>query len=60
MSSINWLVPIQDILQSVTEIEERIGGITFEEFAKNSTIIKAILYDFVIIGKATINVPNDI
>jgi uncharacterized protein with HEPN domain len=32
---------------------------TFEEFAKNQTNIKAVLYDFIIIGEATRNVPKE-
>jgi uncharacterized protein with HEPN domain len=33
---------------------------TFEDFAKNPTIVKAVLYDFIIIGEATSNIPNEI
>ncbi|MDJ0583186.1 MAG: DUF86 domain-containing protein [Crocosphaera sp.] len=33
---------------------------TFEEFSNNRTIIKAVLYDFGIIGEATKNVPHHI
>ncbi|MCP2728578.1 DUF86 domain-containing protein [Symplocastrum sp. BBK-W-15] len=32
----------------------------FEEFAKNQTTVKAVLYDFIIIGEATRNVPKEI
>jgi uncharacterized protein with HEPN domain len=56
----DWLFRIQDIVESITEIEQRTQGITFEEFAKNQTIVKAVLYDFVIIGEATRNIPNEI
>ncbi|HAX80663.1 MAG TPA: DUF86 domain-containing protein [Cyanobacteria bacterium UBA11372] len=60
MPSRDWRLRIQDILQSIAEIEQRTSGITFEEFERNKTIVKAVLYDFVIIGEATRNVSNEI
>ena len=60
MPSRDWRLRIQDILESITEIERCTRGMTFEEFAKNQTIVKATLYDFIIIGEATRNVPNEI
>lgn len=60
MPSRNWQLRLQDILQSLAEIEQRTRDITLEEFADNHTIIKAVLYDFVIIGEATRNVPLEI
>ena len=60
MPSRDWRLRIQDILQSIAEIEQRTRDITFEEFADNQTIIKAVLYDFVIIGEATRNVPLEV
>jgi uncharacterized protein with HEPN domain len=56
----DWRFRIQDVLLSINEIEQRTRGVTFEEFAKNQTIVKAVLYDFVVIGEATRNVPNEI
>lgn len=60
MSSRDWRLRIQDILESITEVEQRTKGMTFEEFAKNQTTVKAVLYDFIIIGEATRNIPNEI
>jgi uncharacterized protein with HEPN domain len=60
MPSRDWRLRLQDILESITEIERRTRGMTFEEFAKNQTTIKAVLYDFIIIGEATRNIPNEI
>nr|WP_242034860.1 DUF86 domain-containing protein [Dolichospermum sp. FACHB-1091] len=56
----DWRLRVQDIVLSINEIEQRTRDITFEEFAKNQTIVKAVLYDFVVIGEAARNVPNDI
>jgi uncharacterized protein with HEPN domain len=44
----------------ISAIEQRTKGITFEEFTKNQTNIKAVLYDFLIIGEATRNLPKEI
>lgn len=56
----DWRLRIQDILESISEIEKRTKGMTFEEFAKNQTTVKAVLYDFIIIGEATRNAPKEI
>jgi uncharacterized protein with HEPN domain len=60
MPSRDWRLRLQDILESISEIEQRTKAMTFEEFAKNQTNIKAVLYDFIIIGEATRNVPKEI
>ena len=60
MPSRDWRFRIQDIVLSINEIKQRTRGVTFEEFTKNQTLVKAVLYDFVVIGEATRNVPNDI
>ncbi|MGH2412233.1 MAG: DUF86 domain-containing protein [Microcystaceae cyanobacterium] len=45
-----WQLRIQDILQAIATIQQRLTGITFEEFQADETIIKAVLYDFIIKG----------
>lgn len=60
MPSRDWRLRLQDILESISEIEQRTKGMTFEKFAKNQTTIRAVLYDFIIIGEATRNVPKEI
>lgn len=60
MSSRDWRVRIQDILQSIAGIGRVTAGMTFEEFQSHETISKAVLYDFVIIGEATRNIPDEI
>jgi len=51
----DWQLRIQDILQSIAEILQRTEGMEFEDFMANRTIIKAVLYDFGIIGEAARN-----
>jgi uncharacterized protein with HEPN domain len=60
MPSRNWKLRIQDILDSIDAIRQGTQNITFEDFANNRTIIKSILYDFIIIGEAARNVPPEI
>lgn len=58
MSSVpsrDWQLRIQDILQSIAEILQRTEGMEVEDFMANRTIIKAVLYDFGIIGEAARN-----
>jgi uncharacterized protein with HEPN domain len=47
-------------VQSIAAIRQRTAGMAFEQFQGNETIAKAVLYDFIIIGEAAINVPSDI
>ncbi|WP_446378643.1 HepT-like ribonuclease domain-containing protein [Coleofasciculus sp. D1-CHI-01] len=60
MPSRDWQLRIQDILQSIAEILQRTEGMEFEDFMVNRTIIKAVLYDFGIIGEAARNIPPEI
>ncbi|MDJ0904170.1 MAG: DUF86 domain-containing protein [Xenococcus sp. MO_188.B8] len=60
MSSRVWQLRVQDILDAVTSIEQRTAGMTFENFAANETIVKSVLYDFIIIGEASANIPAEI
>ena len=60
MSSRDWQLRIQDIVRSIAAIAQRTAGMTFEDFQGNETIAKAVLYDFLIIGEAAINVPSEI
>ena len=60
MPSRDWRLRLQDILESISEIEQRTKGMTFEEFANNQTTVKAVLQDLIIIGEATRNIPKEI
>lgn len=51
MPSRNWWLRIQDIVTSINEIKQCTEQLTFEEFANNQTILKAVLYDLVVIRK---------
>lgn len=60
MPSRDWKQRIQDIIQSVSEIQRSTIDMTFTEFQADDTIRKSVLYDLMIIGEAAINVPYEI
>nr|WP_277882522.1 DUF86 domain-containing protein [Pseudanabaena sp. FACHB-2040] len=51
---------VQDVLDAISSIQQRIYGMTLEDFEEDETIIKAVLYDFIVIGEASVNVPETI
>ncbi len=56
----DWRLRIQDIVESIDEILQRTADMEFEDFMANRTIVKAVLYDFGIIGEAARNIPSEI
>lgn len=60
MSSRTWQNRIQDILQSISGIQQRIAGKSLLEIQRDETLTKAILYDFMVIGEAARNIPVEI
>ena len=60
MPSRNWQLRLQDILDAICSIQQRTAGMSFEEFTQNETLFKAVLYDFVVIGEAVINIPSGV
>ncbi|MEA5534912.1 DUF86 domain-containing protein [Crocosphaera sp. XPORK-15E] len=60
MPSRKWQLRIQDILESISEIDRRTKEIRFEDFINNEIMVKSVLYDFIIIGEATRNIPPEI
>jgi uncharacterized protein with HEPN domain len=51
---------IRDILSAIDSIQQRTTGMDFETFSENETIVKAVLYDLIIIGEAAINIPIEV
>jgi uncharacterized protein with HEPN domain len=60
MSSKSAKERIRDILNAIDGIQTRTAGMSFEEFSQNETIVKAVLYDLIVIGEAAINIPTDV
>lgn len=60
MSSRSASARIQDILDAIHSIQSRTANLSFDEFSRNETLVKAVLYDLIIIGEAAINIPPDV
>ena len=60
MSSRIWQLRVQDILSSIAAIQRRTAGMSFDQFQANEAIAKSVLYDFIIIGEASANVPVEV
>ena len=60
MSSRSPQERIQDILNAIDSLQNQTTGINFEQFSQNETLVKAALYDLIIIGEAAINIPTNI
>ena len=57
MPTREWPLRIQDIIDSITKIQRLTVQKTFEEFEADEAILGAVLYCFIIIGEAAVNVP---
>ncbi|MGG6269398.1 HepT-like ribonuclease domain-containing protein [Leptolyngbya sp. AN03gr2] len=61
MSSREWWLRIQDILDAIAKIQRYTTNLTIEEFqAVDDMVTQAVLYNFVIIGEAIRNVPDSL
>jgi len=55
-----YLLYLKDILEAIERIESYVKGCSFEQFAKNTLIIDAVVRNFEIIGEATKHLPLEI
>jgi uncharacterized protein with HEPN domain len=51
---------IRDMIDAITSIQMRTAEMSFDEFSQNETVVKAVLYDLIIIGEAAANISGDI
>lgn len=51
---------LQDIITSITSIEDYIKGLSFEEFSHDKKTVDAVVRNLEIIGEAARNVPKDV
>lgn len=56
MSSRDWQLRIQDILAAINSIQTATAGMTYDTFATSDVVVKAVLYDLIVIGEATTNI----
>jgi uncharacterized protein with HEPN domain len=60
MSRKDFIVFLEDILNSIEKIERYTSGIIFEDFCKNEMMIDAIIRNLEIIGEAIRNIPKEV
>jgi uncharacterized protein with HEPN domain len=60
MSSREWSLRIRDILSAIESIQKYTEGMTQTEFEANEIVLRAVLYNFIVIGEAAINIPSEI
>jgi uncharacterized protein with HEPN domain len=60
MSPRLWRHRITDILQAIEKIQLYVKGLDFEAFRQESKTIDAVIRNFIVIGKAAHNVPQEI
>ncbi len=56
----DWRLRVQDILQAAQDIADFTEGLSFEDFQDNKMLLQSVLYNFVIIGEAAANIPDEI
>jgi len=56
----NFRVYFEDMLNAITNIEEYVGNMGFEEFRKNKLVRDAVIRNLEVIGEAAKNIPKEI
>jgi uncharacterized protein with HEPN domain len=51
---------LTDILEAIKRIQSYVEGCTFEQFAKSTLVIDAVVRNFEIIGEATKHIPAEL
>jgi uncharacterized protein with HEPN domain len=60
MSLRTWTGRVHDILDAAAEIQEFTQGVDFEFFKDDIKTIRAVELDFIIIGEATNQIPDEV
>ena len=56
----NITLYIKDILQNMSDAEDFISGMSYDEFTNDKKTLNAVLRSIEVIGEATKNIPDDI
>jgi uncharacterized protein with HEPN domain len=60
MSPREWQARVDDILDAIDEIQRFTAGMDFESFRNDARTMRAVELDFIIIGEAASQVPEDV
>lgn len=60
VSSRGWQLRVQDILSAIDLIQQRLDSLDYETFSINTVLAESIVYQFIVIGEASANIPDNI
>jgi uncharacterized protein with HEPN domain len=60
VSSREWRLRIEDILEAIGRIERYTSRLTLEAFASDTLVMDAVVRNFAVIGEAARNVPSEV
>jgi uncharacterized protein with HEPN domain len=56
----DWKERIQDILEAIAEIQAFTRGVDFDTFRADAKTLKAVELDFIVIGEAANQIPDEV
>ena len=59
-SSRNYVLFLEDMIESMDKIQEYIGDLSYEEFSTKNIVIDAVVRNLEVMGEAAKNVPASI
>ncbi len=60
MSPRDWRDRVRDILEAINEIQKFTTGMNYEAFKKDEKSVRAVEMNFIIIGEAANQIPEDV
>ena len=60
MSPRDWKERVQDILDSIAEIQAFTRGMDFDSFRADAKTLRAVELDFIVIGEAANQIPDEV
>jgi uncharacterized protein with HEPN domain len=60
VSSREWRLRIEDILEAIDRIAQYTAPLTLESLAANTLVLDAVVRNFIVIGEAARNVPPEV
>lgn len=60
MSRSDWRARVEDILESIGNLQSFVEGMTYEEFTGDTKTVRAAAYEVMIIGEAARQIPKSI
>lgn len=60
MSRSDWRARIEDMLESIGNVQSFVADMTYDQFAGDTKTIRAAAYEIMVIGEAAAHVPDDV